>query len=482
MSVKVASAKLPPSTAGGARDALQSAVNAGCDGSELLSAGLLADDPRLNGPARGAEPLSVSVQQARGALLERVVRGDLIIPDFERFCRDLESIFEDVRSERAGEVARYIPQLSRVEPDSFAMSVCTVDGQRFSLGDDETPFCVQSTCKPINYAIALDRLDVATVHRHVGREPSGRSFNDIALNVLGLPHNPMINAGAIMCASLISPQSSAADRFDEITGVWRALAGGKPIGFDNAVFLSERDTSDRNFALSYFMREKGAFPVGTDLRATLDLYFQCCSISVTARTMSVIAGSFANGGVCPISNERVFKSDTVKNCLSLMASCGMYDFSGEYAFTVGLPAKSGVSGALMIIVPGVCGIATWSPRLDDLGNSVRGVEFSKKLTQRFPFHTFGSVSDNRERADPRRTVTHAALEQAILLCAAAAKGDLIEMRRLVARGADIDKADYDGRTAPPSGGERGSGGGDHLIAIAWCRVASARSVGQHATR
>jgi len=426
--------------------------------SVLSHNGLTTRDPRL-ATLRGvlapyamsdAVPFDALMPALRGdggTLLRRALRGELTIPDFDLFTSTLKKIFDVVANIRTGDVASYIPQLARVEADTFAMAVCTLDGQQFSLGDDATPYCVQSTCKPINYAIALDLLDAEKVHRHVGREPSGRSFNEITLNSAGLPHNPMINAGAIMCASLIDPGSSSADRFDRIIKTWRALAGDRPVGFDNAVFLSERDTADRNFSLAYFMRENGAFPPDTNLQATLDLYFQCCSITVDVRQMAVIAASLANGGVCPLTSERVFASGTVKNCLSLMASCGMYDFSGEYAFTVGLPAKSGVSGALFITIPGVCGIALWSPRLDALGNSVRGVEFSRQLTQAFNFHTFSDMVSDSGLSNPRRPRAEMSADEATYLCAAAAAGDIDELRRLLARGIDINRADYDGRTA-----------------------------------
>ena len=421
-------------------------------------AGLLLDDPRIR-PVMGylrhlapeeavdREALWDTFENSNLALITRMLEGRLAIPDFDDFTRRIKALFQEVCDIKTGSVADYIPQLARVDADAFALSVCTVDGQRFSLGRSDEPYCVQSTCKPINYAIALDRLGIDEVHSHVGREPSGQSFNELTLNASGLPHNPMINAGAIMCASLLEPQRSAADRFDAVMQTWHALAPGGKISFDNAVFLSERDTADRNFALAYFMREKGAFQPGVDLHAALDLYFQCCSITVDATTMGLIASAFANSGVCPISNERVFSGDIVKNCLSLMASCGMYDFSGEYAFTVGLPAKSGVSGSLFIVVPGVCGIALWSPRLDALGNSVRGLAFSKRLTETFAFHAYSDQNADDRRINPRRRLAVRTADDPVRLCAAAARGDLIELRRLVARGVDVNLADYDGRTA-----------------------------------
>ena len=424
----------------------------------IRAAGLRRDDRRLAETYGNLDRLEKTDQLDRqkflevlapenAALIHRALSGDLAIPDFTDFKSRIENIFEYCRDVKSGAAAAYIPQLARVDPELYALGVCTVDGQQFSFGDDEEVYCVQSTCKPINYAIALDSLGRQSVHRHVGREPSGRSFNELTLNQAGLPHNPMINAGAIMCASLIRPDEPLADRFDFVMNVWRAMAGGKKPGFDNSVYLSEKETADRNFALAYFMRENNAFPENTDIIKTLDFYFQCCSITVDARQMGVIAATLANGGVCPLTNQRVLQSETVKDCLSLMYSCGMYDFSGEYAFTVGIPAKSGVSGSLFIVVPGVCGIAIWSPRLDALGNSVRGVEFSKRLVDVFSFHTYANMVDGHRLIDPRKSVLESKTDESAYLCSAAAGGDLGEIRRLVATGVDAGVADYDGRTA-----------------------------------
>ncbi|MBN9161763.1 MAG: hypothetical protein BGO98_28560 [Myxococcales bacterium 68-20] len=232
---------------------------------------------------------------------------------------------------------------------------------------------------------------------------SGRGFNELTLNKENRPHNPMINAGAIATSSLIRRGASVADRFDHVMEQWRLLAGGQKAGFSNAVYLSERDKGDRNYALGYFMKEKRVFPEGTDLLQTLEFYFQCCSIETSCDRMAAIAATLANGGVCPMTGERVLRFSTVRNCLSLMYSCGMYDFSGEFAFTIGLPAKSGVSGGLMVVVPNVLGLCTWSPRLDPLGNSVRGIAFCEELVGRFNFHNYDNLVGSLDsKRDPRR--------------------------------------------------------------------------------
>lgn len=236
----------------------------------------------------------------------------------------------------------------------------------------------------------------------MGREPSGVSFNELKLNSHGRPHNPMINAGAIVCCSLIQREREFADRFDHVTNTWKELSGGEKTGFSNAEYLSERATADRNFALGYFMRENGAFPPNTDIVQTLEFYFQCCSIEANAEKLSVVAATLANAGVCPTTGRRVFSPETVQRCLSLMYSCGMYDFSGEFALTIGLPAKSGVFGALMVVVPNVGGFCIWSPRIDKHGNSVRGLTFCRRLVERFNFHNYDNLTGLTDKKDPRR--------------------------------------------------------------------------------
>jgi len=427
--------------------------------SRLERSGLRTDDPRiaealagLTG-ADGSRQLSFAqfkaLAQHNSSLIRRAVEGNLAVPDFAALSADITRMYGELLPVRSGSVADYIPQLKRVDPDQLAISLCTVDGQRFSIGDATTAFCLQSVSKTVSYCLALDEHGAEAVHRHVGREPSGQSFNELALNPKGLPHNPMVNAGAIMTTSLIRPDEDIADRFDLVAATWQRLAAGRRPGFNNAVYLSERQTADRNFALGYSMRENGAFRPGTDLQQTLEFYFQGCSIEFDAQMLAVAAASLANAGVCPLTDDPVFAPETVQSCLSLMSSCGMYDFSGEFAFTIGLPAKSGVSGVLMLVVPGVMGICVWSPRLDEHGNSVRGIEFCRKLVAEYNVHVFDSLVTGRGRTskrDPRRKKNQTQTEAVVALTWAASQGDLNEVRALIATGVEPGTADYDGRT------------------------------------
>jgi glutaminase len=428
--------------------------------SRLERSGLRPDDPRIAEAMAGlagadgrSRQISLTqfkaLAQHNSSLIRRAVEGNLAVPDFAALTADITRMYDELLSVKSGEVAGYIPQLKRADPDQLAIAMCTVDGQRFSVGDATTAFCLQSVSKTVSYCLALDEHGTEAVHQHMGREPSGQSFNELALNPKGLPHNPMVNAGAIMTTSLIRPQEDIADRFDLVAATWRRLSGGRRPGFNNAVYLSERQTADRNFALGYSMRESGAFRPGTDLLTALEFYFQSCSIEVDAEMLATAAASLANAGVCPLTEDPVFAPGTVQSCLSLMSSCGMYDFSGEFAFTIGLPAKSGVSGALMLVIPGLMGICVWSPRLDEHGNSVRGIEFCRKLVAEYNVHVFDSLVTGHGRTskrDPRRKKNQTQTEAVVALTWAASQGDLDEVRALIATGVEPGTADYDGRT------------------------------------
>lgn len=387
------------------------------------------------------------IQLSQGNLVQDAIKGNLIIPDFKNFSKEINRIYSASKKNKSGKVATYIPQLGRVNPEYYGVSACTINGQRHSVGDSNVNFCIQSISKPINYCIILEEHGEEKVHKHIGREPSGIGFNGLVLNNKHLPHNPMINAGAIMSCSLIKPELEMADRFDHVMKYWSRLSGNSSVVFNNSVYLSERLTADRNFALGYFMRENKAFPENTNLIDTLEFYFQCCSIELNAEGMANVAATLANAGICPITGERVLEPDTVKNCLSLMYSCGMYDFSGEFAFAIGLPAKSGVAGGLMVVVPNLLGICIYSPRLDELGNSVRGIDFCKELIKTFNFHNYDSLTSGNNKIDPRLKRNQSTIEGIISLCSASSEGDILEVRHLVAQGIDINLADYDGRTA-----------------------------------
>jgi len=422
----------------------------------LSRVGLSPDDPRLRETMTELQKFGLkdtlsytefsNVIRPNILLIEQALQGGVVIPDFANFTDEIERIFYRVAKIRDGAVADYIPQLARVNPDRLAVAICSVDGQSYAIGDALMHFSVQSCSKPVNYCLALEEHGEDFVHRYVGREPSGCLFNELTLNTDGKPHNPMINAGAIMSTALIGADLDSADRFERVLDKWESLCGGMRPSFNNAVYQSERQNADRNFALGYYMREHNAFPDNVDLLDALEFYFQCCSIEITAQMMATLAATLANGGVCPTTGDRVLKTSTVQNCLSLMCSCGMYDYSGEFAFSIGLPAKSGVGGGLMVVIPNLMGICVWGPRLDAHGNTVQGLAFCNELVKSFKVHNYDNLTGVSAKRDPRSNALSAKAREAGELIWAASKGDAGAIHRLVVRGYDQNVADYDKRT------------------------------------
>jgi glutaminase len=282
--------------------------------------------------------------------------------------------------------------------------VFTVDGQVYSIGDAEVDFSIQSTCKPFNYCFAVEELGADVVHQHIGSDPSGRPFNAQALQSDSRPHNPMINAGAIMSAALIKADAPVHRRLEHIRESWSKLTGGTSPRFNAWMAKEEGRTGDHNRTLAYMMKARHVFPKGEDasdheIRDALELYFSACSLEMNCVEMALAAATLANGGVCPTTQERIFASSTVRNCLSLMLTCGMYESSGQFCLEVGLPAKSGVSGAMILVVPGLMGVCLFSPRLDSTGNSIRAIQIARLLAKRYALHIFdlGPLNFGRRR-------------------------------------------------------------------------------------
>ena len=390
------------------------------------------------------------------SLIKKIFTDDIIIPNFKEFTKHISKLYTEVKSNENGNVATYILELAKVDPKLFGVSVCTIDGQQFSIGDTNFEFCVQSCSKPISYLIAVEENGFEKVHECMGCEPSGVEFNKAILKIVSdkkeIPHNPMINAGAIMSCSMIQIGESQAEKFNKIMDIWKKLAGNTRIGYQNATFLSEKADADRNMCLGFMMKEKNAFHSHiknvNNLFDVLDLYFQTCSIEYSCEQLSVLAATLANGGICPVTNEKVFDSEHVKNCLSLMNSCGMYDYSGEWCFKIGIPAKSGVGGGIFLVIPGKMGIATFSPNLDKIGNSVRGIDFATRLTNTFNFHQYdNNLPGICNKINPTHRKDHDLQLSLMNLLFAAFEGDLSEIKKLKAQNFDLLTTDYDKRTA-----------------------------------
>ncbi|MEN8174151.1 MAG: glutaminase A [Pseudomonadota bacterium] len=299
---------------------------------------------------------------------------------FQQYLEQLQERFAPLDS---GAVADYIPELSKADPDWFGIAIITVDGHVYQVGHSREPFSIQSISKAFTYGIALEDKGDAVVSAKIDVEPSGEAFNSISLEPdSGRPRNPMINAGAIVATSLVEGDDGDAilnrilDKF--------ARYAGRPLELDPAIYQSEKTTGHRNRAIAHLLRNYEI--LDKDPEEPLDAYFRQCSILVTARDLALMGATLANDGVNPITGVRALETDQVPRVLSVMATCGMYDYSGNWIHKVGMPAKSGVGGGVVAVLPGQLGLAVFSPRLDAKGNSVRGIAVCEALSADFGLH------------------------------------------------------------------------------------------------
>jgi glutaminase len=305
--------------------------------------------------------------------------------------RFLDRCHSDFLDETGGDVASYIPELSKADPGHFGISLATLDGHVYEVGDTRVPFTVQSMSKPFVFALALDSLGASRVESVIGVEPSGDPFNSIRLNAENHPFNPMVNAGAIACSGLIQ-QAKGADAFEHIRRELSRFAG-RDLDVDEAVYASESTTGDRNRAIGYLLRTNAV--ITDQVSAVLDVYFRQCSILVTARDIAVMAATLANRGVNPVTGEEVATPYAITRTLSVMTSSGMYDYAGEWIYRVGIPAKSGVGGGILAALPARLGLGSYSPRLDKHGNSVRGIKVCEALSAHYDLHMLNRRDDAR---------------------------------------------------------------------------------------
>jgi len=297
--------------------------------------------------------------------------------------RYLTTLLDEFRSLDDGAVADYIPELGKADPSLFGICLVTANGHVYEVGDSARPFTIQSISKPFVLGMALEDRGRDALLARIGVEPSGNPFNAIVVDeASNRPFNPMVNSGAIVATGLIEGPSVAA-RQDRVLDSFARFIG-HDVEVDEDVFESERLTGDRNRAIGYLMRGFGMLEGDCD--ETLDLYFRQCSLRVTCRDVATMGATLANGGVNPMTGVRALDERYVPDVLSVMSSCGMYDYSGEWVYRVGIPAKSGVSGGIVGILPGQLAIAVFSPPLDPQGNSVRGVRVCERISHDLSLH------------------------------------------------------------------------------------------------
>ncbi len=303
--------------------------------------------------------------------------------------RFLSQTHAALAAENSGALANYIPELAKANPRHFGIAVATMDGHVYEVGDTAGLFTIQSVSKAFIFALALEMAGSEFVESRIGVEPSGDAFNSIRLNAANRPFNAMVNAGAIACSAII--HEIAGDGAVERMRQSLSSFAGRTLDVDQSVFESERLTGDRNRAIAYLLHNYGI--IKGEVTPALDLYFLQCSMLVTARDLALMAATLGNGGVHPVTGERIVSNYTVSRTLSVMTSSGMYDYAGEWVYRVGLPAKSGVGGGIIATLPGQFGVGSFSPLLDEHGNSVRGLKVCEEFSSRFELHMLNRVSD-----------------------------------------------------------------------------------------
>ncbi|MCU4356639.1 glutaminase [Acinetobacter ursingii] len=298
------------------------------------------------------------------------------LPDY------LEHVLDECDGDDSGHLADYIPELANANSHRLALAMSTVDGEIYSVGDDDVEFTIQSMSKPFTYAYVLQQLGIDEVLEKVGVEPSGEAFNEISLGKDGRPKNPMINSGAITTHSLIPIKDNISSA--EILRQFMSELAGRELCFDDSVYHSEIKTAYRNLSIGYMLRTVGILE--TDPVDIVNGYIRQCSILVTVKDLVRMGSVLANGGVDAQTGKRLLNRSVVRQVLSVMMSCGMYDAAGDWLTTVGIPAKSGVAGGILGVLPGQVSIAAFSPKLDEHGNSVRGIDMMERLSRDMGLH------------------------------------------------------------------------------------------------
>lgn len=303
----------------------------------------------------------------------------------ELICEKLKNAIEKSKDYIGmGEPASYIPELLNVDSDNFAFSLVTTNGDAFNFGDENIVFSIQSISKIIDLIIALTDNNPQDVYEKVGSEPTKYEFNSL-VPIGDRAANPFINAGAITTTSMIFGRDNE-ERFDRILNFYQTISDFKESKLMEDVFDSEMKTTDRNKAIAYYLKSKNIFTANPD--EVLELYIKSCSIISNIEGLATMGAVLANKGYAVKNRDMLVPESIVQIVVSQMASCGMYENSGDYLMNVGIPSKSGVSGAIVGVVPGVCGLAVYSPRLDKTGNSVRGKELFKIISQDLGLNIF----------------------------------------------------------------------------------------------
>lgn len=355
----------------------------------LLSTCLLA----LAGPslALGASPQASTKPAPAPSTTARPSPGDETRPSGAEIQQALQKAHQQFRGTKDGKNADYIPYLAKVDSNLFGLAVVTVDGEVYTVGDATSPFPIESLSKPFTLARLMEEVGAKKVEDKIGVDATGQPFNSIIAIEMNKDHragNPLVNAGAITSVSMI-PAKTPEERWKKLSDNFNAFAGDNlPVNQD--VYKSETDTNTRNQSITALLESYDV--LGSPADQALDLYTRQCSVNVTAKQLATMGATLANGGINPITGARVISADTARRTLALMATNGLYENTGEWLYQAGVPAKSGVGGGIVAVVPGRYAIAAFSPPLDKAGNSVRA---QRAITQ-----VVNSLGDNLYASTP----------------------------------------------------------------------------------
>ncbi|KAG7468847.1 hypothetical protein JOB18_024505 [Solea senegalensis] len=426
----------------------------------VWSSGLHRSDPRLREcffhlrklqDAEGTVDRSAFHRCVTGslALILKALQGRFVIPDFSTFTEDTQKLFS--RCRQLSPVQE--KEKESVDSSRWGVSICTVDGQRLSLGDWAGALSLGEVSWPLVYGVAVEQLGSDLVHRYIGVEEFSRYESPFSLTKTGIPHSPLTEAGAIVTSSLLQlagslyAEEEEEEKYDSVLNVIRRLCNREHVDLNCTSVQRSRQASVRLHALSFYLQEKKCFPEKSDINTALDVLLQCSSTEVTCESGAVMAASLANGGLCPLSGDQVLSPVATRSMLSMMQVAGMKDYSSMFLYKTSIPAVSSGHGVLLAVVPGVLGLTAFSPEVDSCGNAWRAVHFCQELVSAFQMHSFDIRTPFRQILVYRQWKIESEGHQIMNVLLAAFKGDLQSLRRYFLSGVDVNAVDYDGRSA-----------------------------------
>ena len=424
----------------------------------------------------------------------KAILGNMVIRDFKLFSKHIKEIYQTVKDEEddgklmKNLVHEFREGKGKQDGNEFGVALCTIDGQEIAEGDAFLDIPLMETVKPLLYALAMEDSGIDEVHKYVGIEPTSSDPTGFDLlqptshgdshdetQAQPTPYNPFTDSGGLTICSMIGKGHRSQEaffedkgtRFKHVLSSLRRLAGSRGrFGFANPIFLAQKERGLQVKAVSHYIKGMGCYPPSVDPDSSAEQYFEARAIKTSCASLAVCAATIANGGICPLTNELCLQPEVVSNTIRQMYSSGMNAYAGEWQFNVGIPASCGSSGLMLLVIPKVCGICIYSPKINEYQVPYRGVRFSKLLTKKYRVNIFDQLvfgnnpnslmtdmddedSSGKKLEDVDLTKEEKERKEMISfsLLSAASTGDVAKLKMLIARGVDINVADYDKRTA-----------------------------------